>query len=208
MTIKLPREFYIPKNSTEIRDDEAQSVAYIFNNSSGKPSAIGFAGKAQKPSFRYYFQTTERRDAYVAAFFKGQRERIASRKANAKARSEFQHSVKVGDVFYTSWGYDQTNVEYFQVVALRGAKQVLVREIGKFYEEKSFMAGSSAPHVDEFLADSCALGRGNPPKVCTVRGGNYGVSIKICDTRTGWPLPSKTIGALRVFETRHESHYA
>ncbi len=208
MTIQPTREIYIPKNSTEIRDDEAQSVAYIFDNRNGKPSAIGFAGKAQKPSFHYYFQTAERRDAYVAAFFKNQRERIDSRKARAKARSEFVHSVKVGDVFYTSWGYDQTNVEYFQVVALRGAKQILVREIAKFYEEDHYMSGESAPRVDDFLADSCALGKGNPPKVCTVRGGSYGVSIKICDTRTGWPLPSKTVGTLRVYETRRESHYA
>ena len=29
---------------------------------------------------------------------------------------EFAHGVKVGDLFSMSWGYDQTNVDFFQVV--------------------------------------------------------------------------------------------
>jgi hypothetical protein len=36
--------------------------------------------------------------------------------------------VKIGEIFRRSWGYDQTNVDYFQVVALK-AKTVVVREI-------------------------------------------------------------------------------
>lgn len=39
------------------------------------------------------------------------------------------HSVKVGDVFYTSWGYEQTNVDFFQVIELRGASSALVRQV-------------------------------------------------------------------------------
>lgn len=37
--------------------------------------------------------------------------------------------VKVGDIFHYSWGYEQTNANYFQVVALKGTKQVIIREI-------------------------------------------------------------------------------
>ena len=38
--------------------------------------------------------------------------------------------VKIGDIFHYSWGYEQTNCDYFQVVALKGTKQVVIREIG------------------------------------------------------------------------------
>lgn len=38
--------------------------------------------------------------------------------------------VKVGDIFCYSWGYEQSNINYFQVVALKGTKQVVIREIG------------------------------------------------------------------------------
>lgn len=37
--------------------------------------------------------------------------------------------VKVGDIFCSSWGYEQTNVDFFQVIALVGEKSVRVREV-------------------------------------------------------------------------------
>lgn len=37
--------------------------------------------------------------------------------------------VQVGDIFSASWGYEQTNVDFFQVVALVGASSVRVREV-------------------------------------------------------------------------------
>jgi hypothetical protein len=41
--------------------------------------------------------------------------------------------VKVGDIFYTSWGYDQTNVEFYKVV--RATKSsVWVQETGQVRE--------------------------------------------------------------------------
>lgn len=40
-----------------------------------------------------------------------------------------KYGVQVGDLFYASWGYDQTNVDFFQVVELVGASSVRVREV-------------------------------------------------------------------------------
>ena len=37
--------------------------------------------------------------------------------------------VQVGDIFRTSWGYEQTNNDFFQVVALCGDSSVRVREV-------------------------------------------------------------------------------
>lgn len=37
--------------------------------------------------------------------------------------------VRVGDIFSASWGYEQTNVDFFQVVALVGNSSVRVREV-------------------------------------------------------------------------------
>ena len=39
--------------------------------------------------------------------------------------------VKVGDVFFESWGYEQTNIDFWQVVKLRGTTQVVLRAIGQ-----------------------------------------------------------------------------
>jgi len=37
------------------------------------------------------------------------------------------HSFKVGDILASSWGYEQTNISLYQVVALNGASMVTVK---------------------------------------------------------------------------------
>ena len=55
----------------------------------------------------------------------------ASKHAKEKEAKQVKrnHNVKVGDVFYTSWGYEQTNVDFFQVIELRGSSSALVRQV-------------------------------------------------------------------------------
>lgn len=40
-----------------------------------------------------------------------------------------KYGVQIGDLFSSSWGYDQTNNSFFQVVALCGESSVRVREV-------------------------------------------------------------------------------
>lgn len=44
-------------------------------------------------------------------------------------RKTNKYGVGVGDIFHTSWGYDQTNNDFFQVVALVGESSVRIREV-------------------------------------------------------------------------------
>ena len=54
----------------------------------------------------------------------------ADNKAVAKkAEKKNKFGVKVGDVFHMSWGYEQTNNDFFQVVALVGESSVRVVEV-------------------------------------------------------------------------------
>ena len=52
--------------------------------------------------------------------------------------------VKVGDIFKTSWGYDDTNTNFFQVVKLCGAESVRVREVALPIVTESRTWGSSS----------------------------------------------------------------
>jgi hypothetical protein len=49
-------------------------------------------------------------------------------KKQSKPKEEIKrtHNVKVGDVFYASWGYEQTNLDFFLVTELVGAQSVRV----------------------------------------------------------------------------------
>ena len=47
----------------------------------------------------------------------------------AKAEAVNKYGVKVGDIFCATWGYEQTNNDFFQVIGLVGESSVRVREV-------------------------------------------------------------------------------
>ena len=80
----------------------------------------------------WYAKNTEKRLSVVQKIAGGEKVEPASetpKKAANTAQKVNKYGVKVGDLFYSSWGYDQTNIDFFQVVALVGASSVRVREV-------------------------------------------------------------------------------
>ena len=55
--------------------------------------------------------------------------KVAKAEKAPKAEKKNKFGVKVGDIFYTSWGYEQTQTDFFQVVALAGETSVRVRQV-------------------------------------------------------------------------------
>ena len=115
MRNRFPRTFYIPKGAIKIADKQSTAVAYLFDGAKGaRPGAVCFAGKADKPTHRYTFKDAGRREQFVKQFFTAVREREGWRVQQREKRKGFVHNVVVGDIYRTSWGYDQTNVESFR----------------------------------------------------------------------------------------------
>lgn len=53
-----------------------------------------------------------------------------------------KYGVKVGDIFYMSWGYEQTNLDFFVVVELVGSQSVRIKEcVLKTTEESMYSHG-------------------------------------------------------------------
>jgi hypothetical protein len=73
----------------------------------------------------------------------------------APAREEKQtiQGVKIGDIFTYSWGYEQTNVDCYQVVGIKGKSTVLLREIGSQFASSAgnSMAGNFTAVKDAFV---------------------------------------------------------
>ena len=55
----------------------------------------------------------------------------------APAEKKNKYGVKVADLFSMSWGYEQTNVDFFQVVELVGESSVKIREVYPEFESKA-----------------------------------------------------------------------
>jgi len=65
-------------------------------------------------------------------------------------------TIKTGDIFYNSWGYDQTNIDWYQVVGItKSGKSVKIREIGAQIAGApgcSDMSGRSTPVKGAFIS--------------------------------------------------------
>lgn len=69
--------------------------------------------------------------------------------AQEKAAAAFRESLRVGDILYSSWGWEQTNIDFYQVVAIRGSA-VDLRQLDQRTTEDGYMCGTTVPLPDVF----------------------------------------------------------
>lgn len=69
-----------------------------------------------------------------------------------------RHSVKVGAIFVSSWGYDQTNIDFYQVVAVTPAS-VRIRRIAAHVVSSSHGQDLVEPLPDNFMSNEVLLRR-------------------------------------------------
>lgn len=108
----------------------APVVLFLFTSRRGDPCVFGFIGKSGKPAAHYRFGNEAKRHAWVERFLADQAVAHAAHEARkSKQRQDNVRKLAVGDVLRSSWGYDQTNVDYYEVVALVGKAYVDIRKI-------------------------------------------------------------------------------
>lgn len=74
-------------------------------------------------------------------------------KREAPKEKTNKYGVQVGDIFSASWGYEQTNVDFFQVVELVGEISVRVREVYPNIEESTAISSMSEDRVYRLTKD-------------------------------------------------------
>jgi hypothetical protein len=86
-----------------------------------------------KNEFHYKFSSLERMYEYLSNFIadrlKVQEIRAKRKEKESRESRRVGGKVSVGDIFVDSWGYEQTQVDFYQVVAKPSAKTIVVREI-------------------------------------------------------------------------------
>jgi hypothetical protein len=139
---------WIPQNNQPISTEHG--TAYI-SEANGRFSAIAYRGTACKSDWHHSFRTREKLNEYVGQWFQSIAASAALKAERAAARKSFQHTLKVGDILEGSWGYDQTNPEFFQVVEVRG-KHVMLRELclQSVPRTGGFMSEQVTPIKDRF----------------------------------------------------------
>lgn len=150
------RSFYIPAGATKVSCKGTDAVAYIYATASGAPAAAMFAGKRAKPDARYRYRTPADRETAVRTFFASARasaDRKAAQAAERRAALAKPHGIEVGHVFQASWGYDQTNVDWYIVTALVGRRMVEVVKVGGIASATGMDTGTTLPNVEHRIGE-------------------------------------------------------
>lgn len=161
----------IGKYRIETFEEDGKNLVKIYNTN---------AKKEWKQLIAYYnFKTIENRTAYIDGFKRNAQKRIDEMNERKEARKNFANPAKIGDVLVGTWGYDQTNVDCYQVIAVRG-KMVDVQEIALQPVPDSIqgngMADTVVPVKNVFKKDEPVLSR----RVFKGYTNDYGVKINDC----------------------------
>lgn len=100
----------------------------------------------------WYGYTTEEAARQAIETAEGCKPTEANKPA-AKSEKVNKYGVKVGDIFSASWGYEQTNVDFFQVVALVGESSVRVREVRPAMIDDVAISGMSADRTYKITSE-------------------------------------------------------
>lgn len=157
-------------------------VVAFKTQENGKVSVKGWSGARDKADFFFSFPN----EARALVFVNYRNDEIAQREARRAAQAADKRAINaglkasdqwsVGDVAVYSWGYEQTNVDYFEVVEVL-AKSVKIREIQSARKDTGNMSGVCQPVRGAFLQNS---------KVELKRVNRHGFLTMSCGVASKW----------------------
>lgn len=135
-------------------------MRWVLKDYAGRPGVNVWYGKTQSPK-RYVFRDEIEFNKWLKAEKAGQDATVAyksQRKLDkAAGRLKKSEELKIGQILHYSWGYEQTNCEFFQITRKNGMK-VWIREIGSRQVDGSdgMMSCKLMPARDKFVGEEIA----------------------------------------------------
>ena len=186
----LEAEAYRDAVNPELAKISAKDLSCVvyYGEPNGYPMAKGYRGRAQKPAFVYRFNDEAKRATHISNFIEKCMERKVSYKADPRA-------LEVGDVLNSTWGYEQTNQDYYLVTKLIGKSMVEIVEIGQIRSYDAQDRGDCCPDV------SCIVGK--PMKKIA-----NGTRVKVRSFCSAYKMePKAIIDGVKVFDKTYWTAY-
>ena len=149
------KTYRINKNAERLAQGTGFAPELIYNISlvrfqgrNGRYIAAWTPGM-KRPRYVYKARTPEEYDKAMECI-RQEAERFRRHdEAQEKAAAAFRESLRVGDILYSSWGWEQTNIDFYQVIAIRGSA-VDLRQLDQRTTEDGYMCGTTVPLPDVF----------------------------------------------------------
>jgi len=200
------RRSYVPKDIPSQRSACKSGFAEAFTwTENGRFYVAAFWGASAKPwrGSVWFYKTQERRRAFIVDLFQ-RASAHAERKAKARAekieKRKAPHALQLGDILRASWGYEQTNIDYYQVTRLVGSMTVEVREIAQQREETEYMQGRCVPAPGEFIGEAKRYRVSDYGKRDSIKVASYAHATKV--------EPVADIAGTKIYPDSHWTAYA
>lgn len=153
MRQELKREYFKdPDVPTEtFRDLEIQRI-----DKAGKILVKIWRGKQARPYAYIIFTSADRRENYIREQKEGELARIQMQEDRKRDRAERKikalEQIQAGTILHNSWGYDQTNCDFYQVIERHGSRVTVRKIAGETVEgSEQGMSCSLRPCRDQFI---------------------------------------------------------
>jgi len=154
---KLEEKRYIPSVLEYNRVVESENPLYCIYVSDKHLMTMTFNGKKGKHTSYYSHVDKEKMEKFISNVVESNARRVKDKENDKIKRREDAEkalaNVKVGDIFHASWGYEQTNNDFYQVTDIKKSTLTL-REIGSDIvegSESSLCSNRVTPIKDAFL---------------------------------------------------------
>ncbi len=175
----------IHEGKQKIMAEDFSCVVYLYIDSLGKPCAIGYRGRAKKAAFHYSYSSEASRSKCVTEWMEAQ--------ANRGRRQPEARALSVGDVLRASWGYEQTNIDYYMVTRLIGKTSVELVEIGQ-QRDTGGDQGQCVPDKTKIISEP-------------FRRRANGSGVRIDSVSWAYKIESTTIAGVEIFKPDHWTAY-
>jgi len=139
---------YIPTNArnVKINPDIDQKFYTVYTYESDKSPThkfilLVFKGKQAKPMSYISFKNAKERDNYFEAYI------LPTINQNVQYKSDLKNikqPFKVGDILVSTWGYEQTNVDFYKVLSVNNLT-VTFQELQSQQKSDGDMQGTAVP---------------------------------------------------------------
>jgi len=194
----IPREYHLPpdaRGSAPFQPEGTDLFIWTWEKTIDTPLkgpvtryyGIAFAGKSNKPLWNYIFRSEESRQKEIDRSIAARKSILKMKQERVDERRNYQHDYKEGDFLYSSWGYEQTNVNFYQVVGDLG-KMIVVREVATKVVDENKNITHVVPVSNKFIGPALKrkVGVGGYVKIDNVQNAHKWDGKPVYETSSGW----------------------
>lgn len=107
---------------------------------------IAWGGKADRPAYHFRYRTREQASTAAENFISGRVKHLEAKHTRQQERTDFRTTLEVGNILDSSWGYDQTNIDFYEITSVSPDKRyITIRPVAQKTVTDGFEQGTCWP---------------------------------------------------------------